>query len=92
MWECWRGKEGGAVESCTLLTTEPNELLRQVHNRMPVILEREGHDLWLDHSVGSAELGPLLRSYPAEGMMLHPVGRRVNDPRNDDARCIEPLP
>jgi putative SOS response-associated peptidase YedK len=92
LWECWRGKGGGAVESCTLLTTEPNELLRRVHNRMPVILERESHDLWLDHTVESAALGSLLRSYPAEGMTLYPVSRRVNDPKNDDAGCIEPLP
>jgi len=93
LWEHWEGTDGSAIESCTLLTTEPNDLLQAVHNRMPVILSPQDYDLWLDTTVqGSDPLGPLLRPYPAEEMEAYAVSRLVNSPQNDDPRCIEPLP
>lgn len=92
LWELWQGPDSAVIESCTLLTTEPNELLRPLHNRMPVILRPRDYELWLDPKVQEMErLKSLLRPYPVEEMAAYPVGRWVNRTENDDPRCIEPL-
>lgn len=92
LWEHWQGPDGSEIESCTLLTTTPNELLAQVHNRMPVILAPDDYDLWLDPGAQHpAEIQPLLKPYPADEMTFYPVSTYVNNPRNEDPRCIEPL-
>jgi putative SOS response-associated peptidase YedK len=91
LWEHWEGP-AGALESCTVLTTEPNDLMRPLHSRMPVILPPEHYDLWLDPGVQEAGLlQPLLRPYPFEDMMAYPISTWVNRPANDGPRCIEPL-
>ena len=93
LWEHWEGAEGSVVESCTLLTTSPNELISPVHNRMPVILHPADYDLWLDTGIQEAgRLKPLLVPFPSAEMEAYPVSRWVNKPQNDDPRCIEPLP
>jgi len=93
LWEHWEGADVSVIESCTLLTTQPNDLLRPVHNRMPVILHPKDYDLWLDPEVQNAELlQPLLHPYSSAEMDAYPVSRWVNSPGNDDPRCIEPLP
>lgn len=92
LWERWRASDGSSLDSCTILTTGPNELVRPIHDRMPVILPPEAYDLWLDPTVRSAEpLLPLLRPYRAGVMTAFPVSPLVNNPANDDPRCIEPL-
>lgn len=92
LWEHWEGSGGVTIDSCTLLTTEPNSLLRPVHNRMPVILVPKNYDLWLDPGVQKAELlRPLLCPYPSEALAAYPVSLWVNSPQNDGPRCIEPL-
>lgn len=92
LWERWQGP-AGVIESCTLITTEANDLLRSVHDRMPVIVHPRDHDLWLDRGIRQSDLLlPLLRPYPSEEMTSYPVSRRVNSPENDDPQCIEPLP
>jgi putative SOS response-associated peptidase YedK len=92
LWERWQGAEQEAIESCTLLTTAPNDLIRPLHNRMPVILHPAELDLWLDPDVQNPDvLQPLLRPFPPEAMEAYPVSRWVNSPANDDPRCIEPL-
>lgn len=92
LWESWRGQDDAVLESCTLLTTEPNDLMRALHNRMPVILPEQDYALWLDPQVQQVErLQPLLQPYPAQEMIAYPVSRRVNSPANDDPLCIEPL-
>lgn len=92
LWEHWEGPDEAAIDSCTLLTTEPNDLIRPVHSRMPVILAPKDYDLWLDPGVQKAELlRPLLRPYPSEGMLAYPISTWVNKPKNDSPRCIEPL-
>lgn len=89
LWEHWEGDEG-VIDSCTLLTTKPNPLMAEVHDRMPVILPPESYDLWLDPTMQKAEqLEPLLTSYPQEEMEAYPVSRFVNKPGNDEPRCIE---
>jgi putative SOS response-associated peptidase YedK len=92
LWEHWSSPDGSEIESCTLLTTSPNELLAQVHNRMPVLVAPENFDLWLDPAAQHAgEVQHLLKPYPADEMTFYPVSTHVNNPRNDDPRCIEPL-
>jgi putative SOS response-associated peptidase YedK len=93
LWELWEGPDAGVIESCTLLTTQPNDLLRPIHNRMPVILHPKDYDLWLDPELQQTDLlQPLLHPYPSEEMDAYPVSRWVNSPGNDDPSCIEPLP
>jgi putative SOS response-associated peptidase YedK len=93
LWEYWLGSDGSEVESCTLLTTLPNELIRPLHNRMPVILSAQDYALWLDPAVQEvARLQPLLRPYPSAEMDAYPVSRLVNSPMNDEPGCVEPLP
>ncbi len=92
LWEHWEGPEGKAIDSCTILTTTPNDLLRPLHHRMAVILAPEDYDLWLDPAIQEVErLQPLLRPYPAETMTAYPVSTRVNNPANDDPECVEPF-
>ncbi|MFQ6046991.1 MAG: SOS response-associated peptidase, partial [Gemmatimonadales bacterium] len=93
LWERWRGPETGPVETFTILTTQPNDLVRPIHNRMPVILEPDHYDLWLDPAQSDThELSGVLRPYPAERMSAYPVSRYVNDPRNEGPECIAPSP
>lgn len=88
MWERWGD---GPLESVALLTTEANDLLRDVHDRMPVILSAEDEASWLDPSSEAALVAKLLRPYPSEEMDRRPVGAFVGSPRNDGPRCIEPV-
>ena len=92
LWERWqRGAE--PVESCTIITTRPNDLVAELHDRMPVILARAHFAEWLaPEPLAAQRLDELLAPFPTEGMESFPVGRRVNSPGNDDPRCIEPLP
>jgi putative SOS response-associated peptidase YedK len=93
LWDRWEGTDGPPIESCTLLTTEANELIAPLHERMPVILLPESYDLWLNPSEQDpAVLHPLLASYPSDRMAARPVSRRVNDPSADDAGLVELLP
>jgi len=88
LWERWEG-EGEVINSCTILTTEANEVLRPVHDRMPVILHPEDYELWLDADARKIELvKEMLRPYPAEEMMGYPVGTSVNSPRSQGEKLI----
>jgi putative SOS response-associated peptidase YedK len=89
LWEHWQGGEE-IIESCTLLTTEANDVVRPVHDRMPVILAPDAYEQWLDPRVQKPDLQQaLLRPYPGEAMTAYPVGTRVNNPRNDDRVCVQ---
>ena len=92
LWERWEGSENGVVESCTLLTCEPNDLLHPIHNRMPVILNPEDYSLWLDSGFQEAErLQALLCPYPSGRMQAYAVSRYVNSPRHEGPECIVPV-
>jgi putative SOS response-associated peptidase YedK len=83
LWDKWRGQDGKVIESCTILTTEANEVLKPVHDRMPVILHPETYDQWLDDDLRVVEsLKELLGPYPASEMTSYPVSAQVNSPRN----------
>jgi putative SOS response-associated peptidase YedK len=91
LWERCRGPDDEPIESCTILTTEANDRLRDLHDRMPVILPREHYGPWLDREIEDVRaLQTLLTSYPSEEMQLRPVSRRVNSARHDDADCLLP--
>jgi putative SOS response-associated peptidase YedK len=92
LWDRWSGGAGDPIESCTIVTTDANDLLRPVHDRMPVILPPPDVSLWLDPDVRLyAELESLLDPIPSESVELTPVSPRVNRIQNDDSGCIEPL-
>jgi putative SOS response-associated peptidase YedK len=96
LWEYWEGADGSALESCALLTTDANELMAPLHNRMPVIIAPEDYEDWLLADVerdtrSLTILRHLLRPYPAEAMTAYPINAYVNNPRNEGAACIAPL-
>jgi len=92
LWETWTSPEGEVVNSATIITTEPNELVAKIHNRMPVILPRDDYDLWLEPAYKKPEeLGHLLKPYPAEEMYQYPVSTLVSYPTNEGPQVIEPL-
>ena len=80
------------LESCTIVTTAPNELAATIHDRMPVILPWERHADWLADAAAPQSLASLLGPYPASEMEAYPVSTWVNSPAHDDPRCVEPLP
>ncbi len=88
----WEPPESpGEVASCAILTTEPNELARRVHDRMPAILDPADYAAWLDPSVtSSVRLAPLLRPFPSGAMTAFPVSAAVNNPAFDDPSCVLP--
>ncbi|AGA91095.1 hypothetical protein Thimo_2358 [Thioflavicoccus mobilis 8321] len=91
LWERWRDPSGDVIESCAVIVTSANPLLRPIHDRMPVLLDPEQFEAWLDPSNGDTEsLQGLLRPYPAEYLKAEPVSRSVNDPRHDDAALRDP--
>ncbi len=91
LWEAWRPESGPPLLTCAILTTAANELVKPVHDRMPVILDPRHYGTWIDRDVQEpADLAPMLRPFAAEGMRAYPVSPLANSPRNDDPRCIEP--
>jgi putative SOS response-associated peptidase YedK len=95
LWERWKprgdGGAGASVDSFTILTTAANDLLRPLHDRMPVMLPPEAHALWLDPAAAPEALTPLLIAAPNELLRYAPVSQRVNNWREDDAALIEPV-
>ena len=92
LWERWypRGRE--RVESFTILTTEANDLVRPVHDRMPVMLDAEAITQWLDAGRAFSSLRTLLRPFRAERMRHYVVSSRLNDAYFEHPSCIEPVP
>jgi putative SOS response-associated peptidase YedK len=91
LWDLWNSTDGSQIYSATIITTEPNEILKPIHNRMPVILPAETYPTWLTPSEMAAEkLQHLLKPYPPDLMTFYPVSRRVNDPANDNPDVIQP--
>ncbi len=89
LWERWRDEDGEWLISCTILTTDANDLVAPTHDRMPVILHAEDHEMWLDTRATHDDLQSLFRPFPADEMTGYPVSTRVNNVRNDDPGCLE---
>ncbi len=92
LWDRWEGPDGLLVETCTILTTTPNELLADVHNRMPAILPPEHYGLWLDPTMQDLNrVVGLLKPYGVGQMRKFPVSTRVNLVSNDGPECSAPV-
>jgi putative SOS response-associated peptidase YedK len=92
LWDRW-GKHGEPIESCTILTTDANEPMMAIHERMPVVIPPESFDFWLnpaEHDV--AKLSRLMRPFHSDEMTAYPVSTLVNNAKQDAAKCVEPLP
>jgi putative SOS response-associated peptidase YedK len=92
LWDSWRSPVGERVRSFAIITTAPNELCAQLHNRMPAILAPEAWPEWLgEQPADEARLKSLLAPYPSDGMICWPVSARVGNVRNNDSSLIEPV-
>lgn len=92
VWDHWKpraGQQGEPVDSFTVIVGEPNELVRPIHDRMPVILSPEDWAAWLDPANPNPKA--LLRHFPADQMRAYRVSHRVNSVKNDDASLLEPV-
>jgi putative SOS response-associated peptidase YedK len=90
LWDGWKDPNGNWIRTCSILTTTPNVVASVVHDRMPVILDRDNYDLWLDPGMKDvAAASELLRPYDAGRMRCFPVSTRVNRVDNDDAECSQ---
>jgi putative SOS response-associated peptidase YedK len=91
LWETWSGEET-PIESCTVITTDANDLVRPLHDRMPVILNPRDFSRWLDPSLSDpGVLQEMLRPFPSEPMTAVAVGTYVNNTRNEGAECLTPV-
>ena len=91
LWERWNSPQGETIESFTILTMDANAALREIHDRMPVILEPQAQACWLDQGSSVDDLRELLESLPAQMFEMHPVSSMVNSPANDSPQCLEPI-
>jgi putative SOS response-associated peptidase YedK len=90
LWDGWLAPTGALVRSCTIITTRPNELVAPIHDRMPVILDREARAAWLDEDADLAHLHGLLCACPADTLEAYAVSTLVSSPANDRPECIRP--
>ena len=91
LWDGWKSPDGHWIKSCSILTTRPNAVTSAVHDRMPVILRKDDHDLWLDPRMTNVEaVSDLLKPFDAKQMRTYPTSVRVNNVVNNDAECSIP--
>ncbi len=92
LWDAWQSNDGSEIKSFTIITTEPNRLLAEIHNRMPVILPPDTYQDWLKEGEYDPELlKSFLKPYPSDIMEAYPVSRAVNSPKYDSPECILPV-
>jgi putative SOS response-associated peptidase YedK len=92
LWDRWTNQQGEVIETCTIVTTAPNSLLTDIHDRMPVILSPDNYDLWLDPAFrNTASVSCMLKPFDPALMRRYPVSTRVNQVQNDDADCAKPV-
>jgi putative SOS response-associated peptidase YedK len=91
LWESWNDPDGVELLTFTIITTAANEVMKPVHDRMPVILSRDEAEQWLDVDAKPDDVASLLRPCPEDWLALRSVSTLVNSPRNDQPECIEPI-
>jgi putative SOS response-associated peptidase YedK len=92
LWDGWKDASGRWVKTCSILTTTPNAVTSAVHDRMPVILDPDSYDLWLDPAMQNVvTISELLKPYDARLMRCYPVSTRINHVVNDDEECSRPV-
>jgi len=90
IWEVWKAPDGENVTSFSIITTEPNELMKPLHKRMPAILKKENEEKWLQE-IDTSEAQKMLKPYPVEDLEAYPISTLVNSPRNNSKDIIQPL-
>jgi putative SOS response-associated peptidase YedK len=91
LWSRWTSPDKpDPIDTFTIITTEPNELVRSIHNRMPVVLRPQDYGRWLDPNLPGKEVTGLLTPYAADGMDAYAITSAVNSPKNDGPELIEP--
>ena len=91
LWDQWE-YEGEIINSCTIITTKPNDLMKEIHNRMPVILTKENEKIWLDKEIDEPnELQNLLQPFESKQMEAYEVTTEVGSPKNEGSELVEPL-
>lgn len=91
LWDSWRDENSNDINSCTIITTSPNELMAGIHNRMPVIVHPADRMLWLSNSFDEKKMLDLLKPYESDEMTAYPVSNKVNIPGFDDESCLIPV-
>jgi putative SOS response-associated peptidase YedK len=92
LWDGWKDPNGNWIRTCSILTTTPNAVTSAVHDRMPVIVDPDSYDLWLDPGMTDAQIvSELLKPYDAKSMRSYPVSMRINHVANDDEACSQPV-
>jgi putative SOS response-associated peptidase YedK len=90
LWETWKDPQEKEIRTFTIITTEPNEILQPIHNRMPVIMKPEDEEAWLDPRADPKHLAKILSPYTEKEMEAYAVSQLVNSPKHDSPDCIEP--
>lgn len=91
LWDSWEGSDGSSIKTCTIITTQPNELMSLIHDRMPVILHPRDYARWLEPAAQTPDtLQPLIKPFPADAMSAYPVSTLVNKPANDMPELVVP--
>lgn len=89
LWDRWQDQDGNEIESCTIITTAPTEKLQQIHSRMPLIIDQSNYADWLNQSTHKAT--KLIKPYVEQSLAIYPVSTFVNNPMNNDPKCLVPL-
>ncbi len=88
LWDTWKDPEGTEIQSFTLLTQEPSESIRHIHDRMPAILQKHQEELWLSNDIPPEELINMIEPYHDDGLFAYPVSSKVNNVRNNNKSLI----
>jgi len=91
LWDTWKNSDGVETNSFTIITTEANEAIRMIHERMPAILHPGNEESWLDPNVDISKALHFLRAFPSQEIEAYPVSRLLNSPTNDNPECIIPM-
>lgn len=91
LYDTWIAPDGNKISTCTIITTDPNELMIDMHDRMPVILSRKDEQKWLDKNQTGEDLKIMLKPFSVEEMKAYPVSKIVGNAKNDSLACIQPV-
>lgn len=91
LWESWQAPDGSPLETFVIITTDANSQTQPYHDRMPVVLRGLALDLWLQPTAQRDQLLEILQPRPLDGLVIEPVSKLVNNPRNDRPECVQAL-
>jgi putative SOS response-associated peptidase YedK len=92
LWDTWKKPDGSVLESFSIITTEPNDFMRRIHRRMPLILHKDDERAWLDCAANPFDkVQSLVKPFPSELMAAHEISKRINNPNYDAPDCNEPV-